>query len=62
MNHNYVRRPVNAHPDFYAFWSDGNPDAFSPSRLFFTNQAGDRVWQLPYDLAAEFAAPQLMAP
>lgn len=57
-NHNYVRRPVNAHPDFYAFWADGNPDQLSPSRLFFTNQAGDQVWQLPYDMTAEFAKPQ----
>jgi len=57
MNHNYVRRPVNAHPDFQAFWADGNPDTLSPSRLYFTNKAGDRVWQLPYDMAGDFAKP-----
>ena len=45
LNHNYVRRPVNAHPDFYAFWADGDPDKFSQSRLYFTNRAGDRVWR-----------------
>lgn len=56
FNHNYVRRPVNAHPDFFAFWADGNPDEFSPSRLYFTNQSG-RVWRLPYDLEGEFAEP-----
>ena len=33
MNHNYVRRPIDAHPDFYAFWADGNADVLSPSRL-----------------------------
>ena len=57
MNHNYVRRPVAAHPDFYAFWADGDPDKFSPSHLYFTNQSGDQVWQLPYDMPDEFAAP-----
>ena len=57
-NHNYVRRPVDAHPDFYAFWADGNPDKFSESRLYFTNQAGDRVWQLPYSMREEFAKPE----
>ena len=28
------------------------------SHIFFTNQAGDRVWQLPYDMAEAFAKPQ----
>ena len=58
MNQTYARRPVNARPDFYAFWADGNPDAFSSSRLYFTNRAGDRVWRLPYDMAGDFAAPE----
>jgi len=57
-NHNYVRRPINAHPDFYAFWADGDPDKFSESRLYFSNQAGDQVWQLPYDMPADFAQPE----
>ena len=26
MNHNYVRRPIHAQPDFYALWADGDPD------------------------------------
>jgi hypothetical protein len=60
MNHNYVRRPVDAHPDFYAFWADGNPDKFSESRLYFANQAGDRVRRLPYEMSGETAAPQLV--
>lgn len=59
-NHNYVRRPVNAHPDFYAFWADGNPDQFSPSHLYFTNREGTKVWRLPYDMAKEFAEPTLL--
>ncbi len=57
MNHNYVRRTMNAHPDFYLFWADGNPDTLSPSHLYFANKAGDRVWQLPYDMTEEFAKP-----
>jgi len=61
QNHNYVRRPLNAHPDFYAFWADGNPDKFSPSRLYFTNRAGDRVWRLPYDMPGAWAAPELIS-
>jgi hypothetical protein len=57
LNHNYVRRPVPAHPDFYAYWADGNPDELSPSHLYFANQAGDKSWQLPYDMKEDFEAP-----
>jgi len=60
MNHNYLRRPVNAHPDFHAFWADGNPDRPSPSRLYFANRDGSRVWQLPHDMAGESARPAEM--
>ncbi len=56
-NHNYVRRPMHAHPDFSAFWADGNPDAFSESHLYFANAAGDAVWRLPYDMVSDFAEP-----
>jgi hypothetical protein len=60
LNHNYVRRPVDAHPDFYAFWADGNPDTFSESHLYFTNRAGDRVWRLPYQMTGDMAAPEIV--
>lgn len=60
-NHAYVRRPLNAHPDFYAFWADGDPFAPSPSRLCFTNKAGDKVWVLPEKMSADFEAPRLVA-
>jgi hypothetical protein len=53
FNHAYLRRPVNAHPGFYGFWSDGNPDEFSPSRLYFMDKAG-KVFQLPTQMAAPF--------
>ncbi len=59
-NHNYVRRPVNAHADFYAFWADGNPDTFSESHLYFTNRSGDTVWRLPYTMAGQSARPEVV--
>ena len=61
-NHAYARRPVNAHPDFCAFWADGNPDEMSVSRLYFTNQAGDQVWELPYAMEEERSAPRALYP
>ncbi len=62
FNHSYVRRPLNAHPDFAAFWADGAADALSPSRLYFANADGSRVWRLPYDMEAEFATPEEVTP
>lgn len=56
-NHNYARRPVGAHPDFYAFWADGDPDALSVSRLYFTNQTGEKVRVLPYEMREDYATP-----
>ncbi|QDU89547.1 hypothetical protein Pla175_29390 [Pirellulimonas nuda] len=60
MNHGYVRRPRNAHPDFYGFWADGNPDSMSESRLYFTNRAGDQTWRLPYHMPEAAAAPEVV--
>jgi hypothetical protein len=60
-NHGYVRRPTNAHPDFYAFWADGHPDVKSASHLYFTNRAGDTVWRLPYDMEGDYATPEVVA-
>lgn len=62
FNHGYVRRPLHARPDFYGFWADGNPDAFSPSRLYFTDHAGEKVWRLPYDMPEVMGAPDLLLP
>jgi len=62
FNQSYVRRPLNAHPDFYAFWADGNPNEFSESHLYFCNQAGDKVWRLPDKMKGEFAIPELIKP
>lgn len=58
-NHTYVRRPVAAHPDFYAFWADGHARRPSESRLYFTNRAGAHVWRLPTKMAGPFARPEV---
>ncbi|MBI5393746.1 MAG: BNR-4 repeat-containing protein [Verrucomicrobia bacterium] len=60
FNHTYARRPVNAHPGFYAFWADGNPLEKSDSCLYFTNKDGDHVWRLPTAMTGEFAKPEVV--
>jgi hypothetical protein len=56
MNHTYARRPVHAHPDFYALWADGHGRQPSPSRLYFCNRDGE-VFMLPPKMDDEFARP-----
>ncbi len=56
-NNSYVRRPVNAHEEFYAFWADGDADKFSESHLYFTNKKGDKVWELPYSMKGDLIKP-----
>lgn len=60
-NHGYCRRPVGAHADFYAIWADGHGRQPSESRLYFCDQAGN-VRQLPPQMGAEFAKPELLLP
>ena len=57
MNHTYVRRPINANPEFYGFWADGHGRKPSESRLYFCNQKGD-VFRLPQTMSGDFAAPE----
>jgi len=57
MNHTYVRRPVNVHPDFYGFWADGHGRKPSESRLYFCNRKGD-VFRLPQTMAGDFGTPE----
>ena len=59
FNHTYVRRPVNAHPDFYALWADGDARKKSESRLYFTNRGGDHVWHLPDRMDQPPAKPEI---
>ena len=56
MNHTYVRRALNAHPDFVAIWADGHGRQPSDSHLYFSNTAGD-VFQLPRAMTADAAKP-----
>lgn len=58
-NHSYVRRVVNAHPDFTAFWADGHARKPSPSRLYFCDSQG-KVRQLPTSMDAP--APPINRP
>ena len=58
-NHSYARRPSVTHPDFVAFWADGNADTLSVSKLFFTDSTGS-VYELPYDMKQEFQRPVLV--
>ncbi len=57
-NHTYARKPVNAHPDFYAFWADGHAREPSPSRLYFCDRTGQRVFPLPARMSADAQAPE----
>ncbi len=60
-NHTYVRRPMHAHPDFYALWADGNARTPSISYLYFTNKAGEHIWRLPVGMKADFEEPEVVA-
>jgi hypothetical protein len=52
-NHYYPRKPLNAHPDFFALWADGHAREPSESRLYFTDREGSAVWMLPPDIEGE---------
>lgn len=58
-NHTYVRRPLNAHPEFFAFWADGHGRKPSISNLYFSDKQG-RVRRLPSTMDSDFATPQLV--
>jgi hypothetical protein len=52
-NHYYPRKPLNAHPDFFALWADGHAREPSESRLYFTDREGSAVWMLPPDIEGD---------
>ena len=56
FNHTFARRPVNAHPDFYALWADGHGRQPSESNLYFANKQG-QAFRLPRKMEADFATP-----
>lgn len=60
-NHTYVRRVLNAHPDFVAFWADGHGRKPSESRLYYANASGI-VFELPTSLNKPTKPLPLKAP
>ncbi len=56
LNHTYVRRVLNAHPDFIAIWADGHGRQPSASRLYISDNAGS-VFQLPTTMDTDRASP-----
>lgn len=59
-NHTYARSPVNAHPDFYALWADGNARKASKSCIYFSDRDGN-VFKLPEEMDGETAKPEPLA-
>jgi len=45
-NHSYARKPLDAHPDFYALWADGHGRKPSESNFYVATKDG-KVFQLP---------------
>jgi hypothetical protein len=60
FNHTYPRKPVNARPDFYSLWADGDTTKPSESSLYFTDKEGTAVWKLPSMMTTDFAKPERM--
>ena len=58
-NHTYARRPVSAHPDFYALWADGHARQPSESCLYFCDKKGS-VRVLPQQMTGDFAKPEIL--
>ena len=56
FNHTYARRPVNAHPDFYALWADGNARERSASRIYICDRHGNAS-RLPVRCASSSDRP-----
>lgn len=59
MNHSYVRKPMQAQPDFYAIWADGHGRKPSESHIYITNANGD-VFRLPRSGREEMLTPELV--
>lgn len=59
-NHTYVRRPLNAHRDFFALWADGHGRKPSLSQLYFCNDQGE-VYLLPRKMNHDYVRPEVMS-
>ena len=60
MNHTYARRPVNAHPGFYALWADGHGRKPSESNIYFCDRAGT-VRRLPRIMNGDLVIPNIVS-
>lgn len=60
-NHHYPRRPLNAHPGFYALWADGHARETSGSNLYFATRDG-QVFRMPAKIDGETARPEPVSP
>ena len=60
-NQTYVRRPLNARPEFYALWADGDPLKPSESDLYFCDQSGNQFC-LPRMINGEHGKPEPVPP
>ncbi len=60
LNHTYARRPLDAHPGFYALWADGHGRQPSQCHLYFTDQEGMHAWRLPVQMTGDSAKPELV--
>ncbi len=57
-NHTYVRRVVNADPEFAALWADGHARQPSESRIYFCDLSGEDVRRLPEEMSGETGRPE----
>ncbi len=59
VNQCFPRRTIDAHPDFYAFWAEGNGRQKSPSSLRFSTKSG-AVYALPREMKEDWESPILI--
>jgi hypothetical protein len=55
-NHSYARKPLNAHPEFYAIWADGSAREPTKSVIYFATKEG-AVYALPERMTGARAKP-----
>lgn len=60
-NHTYVRKPLYAQDDFYAFWADGNARQPSDAHLYYCDAQGN-VFELPEDMPEASEKPKPLYP
>jgi hypothetical protein len=56
-NQTYVRRPLDAHEGFYAYWADGNALERSESSIYFGTKEGG-IFRLPREMTTDHAPPE----